>query len=156
MPTAKQQLNASETLQALADRAAIHDLSLRYAQGVDRRDYDTLVALWTPDAVLVRDGQSIGTGPAEIAANIVARMKARYRATLHVVANVLPTVRGDGAASETYCLAHHWWREGTAKIVKIIYIRYLDTLVRQDGQWLFKRRDLVVEHEDTNPIPGRK
>ena len=37
-------------LQELADTAAIRDLMMKYARGIDRRDLDLIVSGFTPDA----------------------------------------------------------------------------------------------------------
>ena len=40
------------TLQELSDRTEIEQLSVRYANAIDRRDWDALDAVFTPDAYI--------------------------------------------------------------------------------------------------------
>ena len=38
------------TVEALLDRAAIHDVIMRYAQGLDRQDFDLVASCFAPEA----------------------------------------------------------------------------------------------------------
>jgi len=90
------------TLQDLIDRAAIHDVLLRYARGVDRRDLTVVAACFTPDAAY--QGAS-APARSRRPSPVWARRWHVTRSTLHVIATD-DRLEGDAAHSETYCLAH--------------------------------------------------
>jgi hypothetical protein len=59
---------------------------------------------------------------------------------------------GDRATGESYCLAHHLSVAGDGqRTLMVASIRYLDEFVKQDGQWLFAERRLMVNWTDTRP-----
>lgn len=41
--------------------------------------------------------------------------------------------------------------EGGSRTIMTAWIRYLDTMVKQDGVWLFAERNLMVDWTDTRP-----
>jgi hypothetical protein len=60
-----------------------------------------------------------------------------------------PAAVGPG---ESYCLAHHLSiGEDGQRTMMIASIRYLDEFVKQDGQWLFAERRLMVNWTETRP-----
>src|SRR5262249_59948693 len=62
----------------------------------------------------------------------------RYASTLHFVGNVVIEIGGDTASSETYAIAYHRLKD--APRLRVVAVRYCDTLVRRDGRWLIARR----------------
>jgi hypothetical protein len=123
-----------DAVQALLDRAAIQDVLLRYARGVDRRDLDLVASCFTADAAY--DGAlARGTIADALAALRVA--VTRYTATLHFLGNQLIELDDDAARSETYALAHHRLADGTLRVVAV---RYVDELVRRPEGWRIARR----------------
>ena len=71
-----------------------------------------------------------------------------YDATTHFNGQTTITLDGDRAAGETYCLAHHLWVENGQRTLLVTSIRYLDTFIRHDGQWLFAERQLIIDWTD--------
>lgn len=132
-------------------RQALYDLACRYAQAVDRRDWQQLATLFTPGARLTGPGFSFDNRDA-----IVAGMSAigRYRVTQHHVHNQLVTLDGAHASVETYCIACHVYeRDGTAR--KLDWgLRYHDTCVLDGGMWCFAARTLVVDWSQDLPLEG--
>jgi len=129
------------TLQDLIDRAAIHDVLLRYARGVDRRDLTVVAACFTPDAAYQG---ALGAGTIAEALARLGEAMARYTSTLHVIGNQTIELEGDAAHSETYCLAHHVLADGRHREVAV---RYLDDLVRDRDTWRIRRRVVAREWE---------
>ncbi|MGW4125092.1 hypothetical protein [Nocardia sp. NPDC004711] len=41
--------------------------------------------------------------------------------------------------------------EGGSRTIMTAWIRYLDTMVKQDGVWLIAERNLMVDWTDTRP-----
>lgn len=128
-------------VRALLDRAAIHDVLLRYANGIDRRDLPLVASCFTPDAVY--DG-TLGRGTIRDALAALPAALDRYRRTLHFLGNQMIVVTGDAATSEAYCLAHHELRAGGRHVVAI---RYEDALVRDGDGWRIRARLVQREWE---------
>jgi hypothetical protein len=142
---------SDELLRSLCDRAAIHDLLVRYARGVDRRDLALVASCFAPDAGY--EG-ALGVGSIATALAALRERMERYRATMHILANQLIELRGDAAHCETYALVYHRLQveEEEARDL-VVGVRYLDDLTRHgDGWWIihrtarmeFQRYDAVV------------
>ncbi len=140
---------AADPVQELRDRAAIHDLLMRYARGVDRRDLPLVASCFAPDAGY--DG-ALGVGTIAVALEALRERMQRYQATMHFMANQLIELHGDRASCETYALVYHRVQAEDAQDF-IVGVRYLDDLARHgDGWWIvhrsarmeFQRYDAVV------------
>ncbi|HEU4430986.1 MAG TPA: nuclear transport factor 2 family protein [Myxococcota bacterium] len=136
---------------ALEDRLALQELAARYARAVDRRDYASFVALFTPDGVLCGPGYEM-KARAEIEKGI--RLIEQYETTQHCVHNQLVELRGDSASGETYCVARHvYTREGMKRKLDM-GVRYQDQYRRDAGAWRFARRELVLDWTQDLPLVG--
>ena len=70
----------------------------------------------------------------------------QYAATMHFVGqSTVFSLSGDRATGEAYCIAHHLTVDGNKRRMMVAYLRYLDTLVKIDGTWLFAERLLYVD-----------
>ena len=70
----------------------------------------------------------------------------KYDATTHFVGqSTIFTLTADRATGEAYCLAHHISVEGGTRRLMLASLRYLDTLAKTDGAWLFAERRLYVD-----------
>jgi hypothetical protein len=134
-----------------ADRLAIRELIEAYAHCADRRDAQGQMALFTADTHFVVYMDSRGPKPSqelhsrEALASVFADLN-QYDATTHFVGqSTIFTLTGDRATGETYCLAHHVKTDGGKRRLMIASLRYLDTLVKIDGAWLFAERLLCVD-----------
>ena len=57
---------------------------------------------------------------------------------------------GDRATGESYCLAHHLsTSDDGQRTLMIASIRYLDEFVKEDGDWFFAERRLMVDWTET-------
>lgn len=142
-----------------ADHLSITALAGRYARAVDRRDDAALAALFTPEVVFVLPAELNGTNaPSELAGRdvlvpSVVKSVQHYVVTRHVVEQqILDPVSGDSARGETYCTAHHIFPYDDGHRDKRVAIRYLDTFARTESNWLFSRRELVVDFTETVPV----
>lgn len=122
---------------AYRDRADITEVLLRYATGIDRRDWDTFRAAFTEDCVL--DYGEIGsfTG-VEAVTEFMDQSHAMAGHTMHRLSNIVITLDGDRAAARTYVdgliLA-----PDNASGVSAVGI-YDDDLIRTDHGWRIARR----------------
>jgi ketosteroid isomerase-like protein len=132
----------------LADREAIRECLYRYARGVDRLDADMVRSAYWPDAV---DQHLEFTGNAEefIAWSFpIMRMMDQ---TMHMIANVLMTIRGDVADIEAYFYGYHRVTiEGTKRDV-IGAGRYIDRFEKRDDEWRVAQRLVITDWFRTYP-----
>lgn len=133
---------SQDAVRELLDRAAIRDVLLRYAHGVDRRDLAAVAACFTPDASYKG---SLGEGSIEVALRSLRERMAQYSSTMHLVANQLVEISGDRATSETYAIAYHQLAGGEERRNMAVGVRYLDQLVRAAGGWRICHREVKLE-----------
>jgi ketosteroid isomerase-like protein len=140
-----------------ADRLAIRELIDAYAHCADRRDAAGQMALFTEDTrflVFMEYGAEKPTQELrgrEALAPVFDDLN-KYAVTMHFNGQSTVSLDGDRAAGESYCLAHHLSvAEDGQRTLMVASIRYLDEFVKQDGQWLFAERRLMVNWIDTRP-----
>jgi hypothetical protein len=141
-----------------ADRLAIRELIDAYAHCADRRDAKGQMALFTGDTSFLVFMDATAAAPTqelhgrESLAPVFDDLN-QYVATMHFNGQSTILLDGDRATGESYCLAHHLkvGQDGQ-RTMMIAFIRYLDELVRQDGQWLFAERRLMVNWTETRPF----
>lgn len=129
-------------LQELRDRAAIHDLLMRYARGVDRRDLDLVAACFAPEA---RYEGALGVGGIDLALAALRVRMQRYRTTMHLLANQLIELAGDRAHCETYALVYHRLVDDAEVEDFVVGVRYLDDVARHGDGWWIVHRTAVLE-----------
>jgi len=122
-------------MNALEDELALRNLMGRYADAVNRRDADAWVATWAADGVWNLLGNPV-SGRDNILA-LWQQMMGSFEFALMLPSSCLFQVTGDSASGHWYL--HEYTRDlqGTATTV---LSRYLDTYVKQGGQWLFQSR----------------
>ena len=69
-----------------------------------------------------------------------------YRATMHFNGqSTVLQLNDDTATGITYCIAHHQTIKDGAQKLMIANIKYHDSFVKQNGEWLFAERKLLVD-----------
>jgi ketosteroid isomerase-like protein len=123
-------------LERLVAEADIRQLVARYAVALDRRDLETLVALFVPD---VRAGQ--GTrGHAALREGFDSQLRTVGMTVLNVGTHQIDLTGPDDATGHVYCKAEI--QDGDRWIHQAI--RYDDTYCRVDGDWRFVRRQHLL------------
>jgi hypothetical protein len=130
-------------VRALRDREAVRDLIHAIARGVDRYDGALLAASILPDAVIDMGGAEPMTGAA-FAAGLKPPAEPRP-GRMHIIGNVTVDVDGDQAASEAYILSCMDILKDGQSHTRMRAGRYLDRLVRDDGQWRLSHRTMIDE-----------
>ena len=140
-----------------ADRLAIRELVDAYAHCADRRDAEGQMALFTEDTRFLVFMDYSSPEPTqelhgrESLAPVFDNLNT-YAVTMHFNGQSTVVLDGDQATGESYCLAHHLSvGEDGQRTMMIASIRYLDQFARQDGQWLFAERRLMVNWTETRP-----
>jgi hypothetical protein len=134
-----------------ADRLAIRELVEAYAHCADRRDAKGQMALFTAVTHFVVYMNAKDAKPSqelhsrETLAPVFADLN-KYAATMHFVGqSTIFSLTGDRATGEAYTLAHHLSIDGGKRRLMIAALRYADTFVKIDGDWLFSERLLYVD-----------
>ena len=135
----------------VADRLAIRELVEAYAHCADRRDAKGQMSLFTADTHFVVFMNAKDPKPSqelhsrEALAPVFADLN-KYDATTHFLGqSTIFTLAADRATGEAYCLAHHVTVDNEQRRLMIASLRYLDTFVKSDGDWLFAERLLYVD-----------
>lgn len=147
-------VSESVAVQRLIDRQEIADLVMRYCRGIDRCDLDLVRRCYHPDATDDHGGDYSGGVDGFI--EYVGGALARYVSTMHVVGNVLVEFDDspDVARVESYVVAYHRVAASTSKPERdvVIGLRYVDDVVRRDGEWRIAARDCVIDWTRTDPV----
>jgi hypothetical protein len=129
-----------------ADRLAMRELVEAYAHCADRRDAKGQMSLFTADTHFVVFMNAKDPKPSqelhsrEALAPVFAELN-KYAATTHFVGqSTILSLTSNRATGEAYCLAHHVTVEGEKRRLMVASLRYLDTFVKVDGDWLFAER----------------
>jgi hypothetical protein len=133
------------------ERAALTDLVHRYAAGVDDRQFNAVVRLFTDTAELtLPDPPTVLTpvhrhrGQAAISATI-ATVAATIRTEHAIVGEVYDRGPGpDTARGRIMCIAHHWTERGDQVRDLVWHLRYDDEYQRTDAGWRICGRMLTI------------
>ena len=134
-----------------ADRLAIRELIEAYAHCADRRDAKGQMALFTTDAHFVVYMNAKDPTPSQDLHSRAALAPVfddlnKYAATMHFVGqSTVLTLTSDQGTGEAYCMAHHVTVDGEDRRLMVAALRYDDTFVKMDGEWLFTERRLYVD-----------
>lgn len=123
----------------LVDERGVRDVMLRYARGVDDRDWARVRSCFTVDAFVK------GTGFAGVRDEYLDRLVAgveRYGVTMHTVGNQLLELDGDSARTETDLVARHFGDPDGRKEELVLGVRYEDQLRRDGDRWVITHREV--------------
>jgi hypothetical protein len=141
-----------------ADRLAIRELVETYAHCADRRHAKAQMSLFTADTHFVVFMNAKDHKPTwelrsrDALAPVFADLN-KYDATTHFVGqSTIFSLTDEKAIGEAYCLAHHVTVAEGKRHLMIASLRYLDTFVKQDGDWLFAERRLYVDWTEERAI----
>ncbi|MEA2525091.1 MAG: hypothetical protein QOF73_2318 [Thermomicrobiales bacterium] len=147
-------IHAEITAAEQADRLAIRELIDAYAHCADRRDAEGQKSLFTDDThfVVYMDGQ--GSAPSQVLDGREALVPVfaalnEYQATMHFNGQSRVELDVARATGESYCIAHHLYTADGERRVMVAFLRYHDTFVKRDGNWLFAERELYVDWTET-------
>ena len=129
-----------------ADRVAKYDIAevlVRYATGIDRRDWDLFRTCFTEDCRL--DYGDIGAWDGvDAVTEFMEASHAGMGHTLHRLTNVTVTVDGDRAVARTYVDAILMASDGRTGLNPRGW--YDDELVHTDDGWRIARRSYTMVH----------
>ena len=126
----------------LADRYAVSQLVKVYALGIDMRDLDLVLSVFTEDAEI--EGM-VGTAPASEYLPTVYEGAAVYAATQHNITNQHVTIDGDTALVWSYAVCHHLEEPGSGRDDLVVATQYRDRCRRFPEGWLITGRHSVMQ-----------
>lgn len=134
-------------LNALLDRSAISDVQLRYASGIDMRDWTLYRSCFTDDLEI--DFSSVfGGGPRRMKADqwveTVRRTISGLKATQHMITNHVITLQGDEAACVAYVQARHHLPNDTGGSDQAMFGYYTNRFGRTPDGWKIRACKLTV------------
>ena len=126
-----------------ATRIELQDVMLRYACGVDERDFDLYRGCFADDAVIVGFGKDAVTGGDAWTEYVVGALEP-YVATQHMLGPQLASMDEDGetARCRTDVQAWHRFREPEGRTLTL-WATYRTDMRRVDGAWKIVRHELV-------------
>lgn len=133
---------ADDSLQVLADKLAIRELTARYNRGFDDNEPDAFAATFTEDGALeIVGGMTIsGTdGLREMA-------RSTGWGVVHLTTDSIIEVDGDRATQDCYLIVVNRTKEPPSSSFGNTG-RYRDTLVRTPGGWKFQKRSVTLDAE---------
>lgn len=128
----------TRSLESFEDESAVRHVIIRYAHTMDNRQFDEFAELYHPDAVLTLDGKPFSGREA-----IVGWMKelAGSPAGVHMTGNTIVKLEGVRAHAISDFMYGRKLPEGWKLFAAG---RYMDTLEKRNGQWLFLRREITL------------
>ncbi|KAA0112809.1 nuclear transport factor 2 family protein [Mycolicibacterium sp. P9-22] len=118
-------------------KADVTEVLLRYATGIDRRDWATFRTVFTADCVL--DYGEIGTFTGvDAVTEFMDRSHAMAGHTMHRLSNIVVTVEGDRATARTYVDALILASDNASGVSAVGI--YADDLFRTEQGWRIARR----------------
>jgi hypothetical protein len=130
-------------LQEMRDHHEIRKVLTLYCHACDRGDAELMASVYTGEDSFDDHGLVQAPGP-EYATKMTANIRERTDAVWHVLGQSMITVDGDTAGAETFFLGYMRLKpnDGVAKLNQLAG-RFIDRLVRIDGQWKIKHRTCV-------------
>ena len=142
-----------DNLRCLLDRTAISDVQLRYATGVDTRDWPLFRSCFT-DEIEIESSSAVGSPPQRIKADDwverVRRTIDGMKATQHMITNQVIMLNGDEATCVAYVQARHHLPNETSGSDQVMYGYYTNRFVRTADGWKIRARKLTVLWNEGN------
>jgi hypothetical protein len=129
-------------VQQLLDRAAIHDLHMRYFSGADRADRELVRECFTDDVIAQYEGRPVAQGCDALMEQIALFKNLENgscRISTHFAGNILFKDLGEDSA-ETELNVFAFLIPAAGKLVSMRSLRYLDQLRRVGEHWKISAR----------------
>lgn len=125
----------------ISDRLELQHLLISYSEAIDRREFDELDALFTPDAYIdYRDTGGIDGQYPQIKAWLADTLPKYFERNAHMLG--LPAIKlaGDTATARTFCFNPMVLLKGDKPSVMTVGVWYDDEFVRTADGWRLSRR----------------
>jgi hypothetical protein len=146
----------SKGLEMLLAKDAIREQIYHYSRGLDRMDREMSLNVWhkdgTAEYLLGPDNTFKGTGAEFV--EWVFKAHANVTAHSHQMTNIIISVDGDKATSETYGLNSLYnAKTGSTAFTRS---RYQDRWSKRNGRWAIDHRQELVDFRTTSVETGAK
>ena len=125
----------------VADRIALQDVMLKYAAGVDERDFDLYASCFLENVEVVDFGEAPIIGRDEWVEYVKGALD-NYGPTQHMLGPQLATIDGDNAHCRTDVQALHYLKQPEGEILTL-WATYETDMVRTDEGWKISKHRLV-------------
>ena len=125
----------------VADRIALQDVMLRYAAGVDERDFEMYASCFAEDVEVLDFGPDPIHGR-DAWVTYVATALEKYGATQHMLGPQYAVIDGDNGTTRSDVQALHFLADGSGRLT--LWGTYHTDMRRIDGRWLISRHELQV------------
>ena len=145
------------TFRELADKQAIRDLIYTYCRSVDRLDVPLGQSIWHDDGH-ADYGATYYQGPGKGVIELICRSHLGMTSHSHQVSNMLVSLDGDHAGSESYVTGTMRLTRDGRSMHMSVWGRYCDRWERRDGRWGLAHRTVVMDHtelRDVTPMPAQ-
>ena len=144
----------SDDLRRLMDEAALRDLVAAYAFGLDLRDWDLWMSVFTDDVLIDLTDYEPEPAPQHLPVAVhleyVQRLFAGFDATQHFIGTTRVALDGDRATVVAHMRAEHWLTSGQGDDRYTMYGTYTDECVRTDAGWRIRSVKLKLLREEGN------
>ena len=134
---------------SIEDESALRNLMARYVDAVMRNDAAAWASTWAADGVWNLMGTPV-TGRDNIL-GLWQQMMGSFEFAIMMPSTCLFDITGDTASGHWYLQEYTRDLEGNGNIV---LSRYLDTYVKQDGQWLYQSREYGFIYHGAPDLSG--
>jgi len=141
-------------VQVLLDKQAITEVVYRYGRSMDRLDRELGYSVFWPEATADYHKQMYqGTGHGFV--DMVMEAHPHFLSHSHQFSNILITVDGDNAMSETYGDVTLRRVDEDGRFIDIRNLgRYVDRWEKRNGEWRIIERKYLHDFDETNPSGG--
>ena len=133
----------------LVDTQKIVDLTIAYTWIIDHGPREKLREIFTEDAAFIIDIKNYN-GIDEIISKI-DRTLGGLSASQHIISNHRVLIDGDNATCSCYLHAQHALHGTEGGDNYVMAGRYIDKLIRIDGEWRICERELMLDWTEGNP-----
>ena len=129
----------------------IANLLHRYADAVDRGDFDTVATLLKSGSILDSEGTCLANGYAQVLEmynNLIRLYADGTPKTQHVLSNLILQLNGDGSSASAKAYYSVFQKQDDGSIKAIICGQYQSKFKKVDGKWVF------IEHRMHPRIVG--
>jgi 3-phenylpropionate/cinnamic acid dioxygenase small subunit len=138
-----------------ADKEQIAEVLIRYATGIDSKDWALLRTCWTDD-VDVDYGEVGHYSGVEAITDLMAQLHSGMGPTYHRLSNLVVTVDGDDATARSYVFAHlQAVPDDPASWVEALG-HYDDELVRTPEGWRIAKRTTHIARVQPGVTPSQQ
>ena len=125
----------------VADRIALQDVMLKYAAGVDERDFDLYASCFMENVEVLDFGETPINGRDEWVEYVKVALD-NYGPTQHMLGPQLANVDGNDAHCRTDVQALHYLKQPEGEILTL-WATYETDMIRTDEGWKISKHRLV-------------